>query len=104
MSGLSLAVELIAKWLSEYPQTAMLFLIGAGAYYELHHGRIAEMAENQYILGTAVYALLTESDHHDAEEFRKDMWGEDDPNGRPYPGDWDRDRNTAEPPVGRGDD
>lgn len=100
MSGVSILAGLAVEVLKEYPDTIVLIILGAGGYYELHHGRIAEMMTNQHILGTAVYSLYRESEDHDAEAFRDDMWGED--NGGPYPDDWERE--PAEPSAGRGGD
>lgn len=94
MVGAGLFVEALLGWLLENSQTAMLALIAGGAYYELHHGRIATMAENQYVLGTAVYALLTRADDLNEDKFRSDLWDEDD--DKTYPGDWEQE--PPEPP------
>lgn len=95
MTWPTVIAEVLIALLRDHPDVLVLTLLGIGGYYELHHGRIASMAENQYVLGTAVYSLLKESDAHDAEAFRKDLWEKEEE--KAYPGDWD----ATEPP---GDD
>lgn len=94
MSAIAVFAEALVIMLQQHPDVAVLSFMSVGAYYELHHGRIAEMAKNQRILGVAVYKLMEKDPTINAEEFREDMWGEEDMGGY-HPGDWE-----AEPSDG----
>jgi hypothetical protein len=89
MTWQSALIEFGSLLATEYPDALMLTLIAVGGFYELHYGTVAKMAEKQYTLAAAVYALLNKEDGLDEGQFRDDMWEDD--NARTYPGDFEED-------------